>query len=58
MKSNREEALKWWNELTIPRQVDILITYGNGTVTNYLTRFVTSLTGREIEALYNKINER
>ena len=52
--SNREEAMKWWNNIKSKNKKQLLCQ--NYRFSNGLQNiFWQSLTGREIEEIYNKI---
>lgn len=51
--NNRTEALKWWNSMCLELQFYKTIKY-NSLITGDNTRHPSTLTGREIELIYNK----
>lgn len=46
--NTREQAIQWWNDLTQSQRIGFGIKY------NYTDRFISSLTGSEIEGIWQK----
>lgn len=56
-KTNRREAIEWWNAMSLEDQFYKTIEY-NRLIMGDRTRHPDSLTGREIEIIYNAHKEK
>ena len=50
--SNREQAMKWWNNMTLEEKFYKVISWLKGKDVNVTQRHPDSLTGSEIEEIY------
>ena len=53
---SRKKALKWWNSLSTETKSLYVVTHGEEKVIGYRTRELSSITGREIELLWDYNN--